>query len=289
VDLPGRRQRLASHGRYVVAVVPGDETPLASRVRIDRIDPLLQESRPLGEFAGEARAAIIGDGRLAVLEPDGMLTVIDVAAGVGVWRTRLTGGAARVDELHVMPWRDRYLVFAAATDVAAVDESAAISPLQGILMASESTAPLSGAIWAVGRDDGRLLWQAPATVRQHCLLLAQPADLPVLVLTRQTRPGDGGRPELVVLCLDKRTGHAVLEEHRLALQQHLFVGCEVVGAPREHTISIRGAGAMSPTVTLAFTGEPLPPQSPFQAEGRPPAPGLGLDPLRRADEGGDSP
>ena len=289
VDLPGRRQRLATHGRYVVAVVPGDETPLASRVRIDRIDPLLQESRPLGEFAGEARAAIIGDGRLAVLEPDGMLTVIDVAAGAGVWRTRLTGGAARIDELHVMPWRDRYLVFAAAADVATHDDSAVISPLQGILMASESTAPLSGAIWAVGRDDGRLLWQAPATVRQHCLLLAQPADLPVLVLTRQTRPGDGGRPELVVLCLDKRTGHAVLEEHRLALQQHLFVGCEVVGAPREHTISIRGAGAMSPTVTLAFTGEPLPPQSPFQAEGRPPAPGLGLEPLGRVDKGGDSP
>ena len=98
VDLPGRRLRLASHGRYVVAVVPGDETPLASRVRIDRIDPLLQESRPLGEFAGEARAAIIGDGRLAVLEPDGMLTVIDIAAGAGVWRTRLTGGAAGMDE-----------------------------------------------------------------------------------------------------------------------------------------------------------------------------------------------
>jgi hypothetical protein len=188
-----------------------------------------------------------------------------------------------------MPWRDRYLVFAAAADIATHDDSAAISPLQGILMASESTAPLSGAIWAVGRDDGRLLWQAPATVRQHCLLLAQPADLPVLVLTRQTRPGDGGRPELVVLCLDKRTGHAVLEEHRLALQQHLFVGCEVLGAPREHTISIRGAGAMSPTVTLAFTGEPLPPQSPFQAEGRLPALGLGLDPLGRADEGGDNP
>jgi hypothetical protein len=44
-----------------------------------------------------------------------------------------------------------------------------------------------------------------------------------------------------------------------------------------------------PTVTLAFTGEPLPPQSPFQAEGRLPALGLGLDPLGRADEGGDNP
>ena len=280
VDLPGRRQRLASHGRFVVAVVPGDDGPLASRVRIDRIDPLLRESRSLGEFAGDGRATMVADGRLAVLEPDGTLTVIDVAAGTAVWQTRLTGGGARVDELHVVPWRDRYLVFAAAAESAASDD-AAISPLQGMLMSSESTAPLSGAIWAVGRDDGRPLWQAPATVRQHCLLLSQPPDLPVLVLTRQTRPGDGS--EIVVLCLDKRTGHAVLDEHRLPVKQQLFVGCEVVGAPREHTISIRGAGAMTPTVTLAFTGEPLPPQPPFQAEGRPPAPGRGLQSLGRAE------
>jgi outer membrane protein assembly factor BamB len=286
VDLPGRRQRLASHGRFVVAVVPGDDSPLAVRVRLDRIDPLRQESRPLGEFAGESRATMVGDGLLAVLEPDGLLTLIDVVAGAVAWRTRLEGTAARIDELHVMPWRDRYLVFAASADVAALDD-AALAPLQGLLPASDATGPLSGAIWAVARDDGRPLWQTPATVRQHCLLVAQPPDLPVLVLTRQTRPGDGGRPELAVLCLDKRTGHAVLDEQRLPLQQHLFVGCDVSGAPQEHTISIRGFGAVAPTVTLAFTGQPVPPQPPYQAEGRPPAAGLGLDPLGRVDPAGD--
>ena len=288
VDLPGRRQRFASHGRFVVAVVPCDDGPLATRVRIDRIDPLRRESQPLGEFAGEARATMIGDGRLAVLEPDGTLTVIDVAAGTAAWRTRLDGATVRIDELHVTAWRDRYLVFAATADVAMLDEVATIGPLAGGLAAGEATAPLSGGIWAVGRDDGRPLWQAPATVRQHCLLLAQPADLPVLVLTRQTRADDGGRPELAVLVLDKRTGHAVLDEHRATLQQHLFVGCEVSGVPREHTISIRGAGGTTPAVTLAFTGEPLPPQPPFQAEGRPPAAGRGLDSLRvrvPADDG----
>ena len=286
VDLPGRRQRLASHGRFVVAVVPGDDTPLAARVRLDRIDPLRRESRPLGEFAGEARATMVDGGRLAVLEPDGLLTLIDVAAGDAVWRTRLEGAAARIDELHVLPWRDRYLVFAATADVAPLDD-AALTPLQGLLPASDATGPLSGAIWAVDRADGRPLWPAPATVRQHCLLVAQPADLPVLVLTRQTRPGDGGRPELAVLCLDKRTGHAVLDEQRLPLQQHLFAGCDVSGAPREHTISIRGSGAVAPTVTLAFTGQPVPPQPPYQAEGRPPAAGLGLEPLGRTDPAAD--
>jgi len=79
----------------------------------------------------------------------------------------------------------------------------------------------------------------------------------------------------------------VLDEQRLPLQQHLFVGCDVSGAPREHTISIRGSGAAAATVTLAFTGQPVPPQPPYQAEGRPPAAGLGLEPLGRADPAAD--
>jgi hypothetical protein len=254
-------------------------------VQLDRVDPLRQESRRLGEFAGEARATMAGDGRLAVLEPDGLFTLIDVAAGAAVWRTRLEGVAARIDELHVLPWRDRYLVFAASADVAAVDD-AVVAPFQGLPPSSDATGPLTGAIWAVDRAAGRPLWPAPATVRQHCLLVAQPPDLPVLVLTRQTRPGDGGRPELAVLCLDKRTGHAVLEEQRLPLQQHLFVGCDVSGTPGEHTISIR-AGAVAPAVTLAFTGQPVPPQPPYQAEGRPPVAGVGLEPLGRTDPAAD--
>jgi len=40
-------------------------------------------------------------------------------------------------------------------------------------------------------------------------------------------------------------------------------------------------------VTLAFTGQPVPPQPPYQAEGRPPAAGLGLEPLGRTDPAAD--
>jgi outer membrane protein assembly factor BamB len=273
IDLPGRRQRLATRGRMVVAVVPGDDGPLAARVRIDRVDPLSREARPLGEFAGESRATMAGDGRLAVLATDGTLTLLDVDAGRAIWATRLPVVPARVDAFHVLAWRDRYLVFAGEAEVASFDDSATISPLQTALVTSESTEPLSGSIWAVARDDGQHLWQSPATVRRHCLVLSQPADLPVLVFCRQSTNASGSTREMGVLCLDKRTGHAVLDEPRLPVPPHLFVGCMVVGDPKAHSIAIHGAGAETPAVTIGFTGRPQSPQPPHQASGRPPVPG----------------
>ena len=140
-------------------------------------------------------------------------------------------------------------------------------------MTSESTEPLTGSIWAVARDDGQHLWQSPATVRRHCLVLSQPADLPVLVFCRQSTNASGSTREMGVLCLDKRTGHAVLDEPRLPVPPHLFVGCMVVGDPKAHSIAIHGAGAETPAVTIGFTGRPQSPQPPHQASGRPPVPG----------------
>ena len=292
VDLPSRRQRLASRGRHVLAIVPLDDAPVASRVRIDRVDPVVRDARPLGEFAGAARATMIGDRHLGVFEPGGEFTVIDIDAGTIASRTRLAGGPARTEQLHVAVWRDRYLVFVGGTDSDAFDagqEGSNVSPLQGILMASESTPPLSGCVWAVDRADGSLLWPVPATVRRHCLHLAQPADLPVLVFCRQVRAGgDGGRQEMELLCIDKRTGQAVLEQDRLPVQPHMFVGCEVVGNPSDHSITIRGANATTQPLTLEFTGRPMPPRPPYQAAGRPPSLTRGLEALERSrPTGGD--
>jgi hypothetical protein len=144
-------------------------------------------------------------------------------------------------------------------------------------------------VWAVDRADGSLLWPVPATVRRHCLHLAQPVDLPVLVFCRQVRAGgDGGRQEMELLCIDKRTGQAVLEQDRLPVQPHMFVGCEVVGNPSDHSITIRGANATTQPLTLEFTGRPMPPRPPYQAAGRPPSLTRGLEGLERSrPTGGD--
>ncbi|MFM7242891.1 MAG: PQQ-binding-like beta-propeller repeat protein [Planctomycetaceae bacterium] len=268
IDLPDRRQRMTAFGRHVVAIVPLDEHPLASRVRIDVIDAQDRSVRTVGEFAGESRAVPVEGERLALAEPDGRLTMIDGAAACVAWQVRLPGLGPAPDSFHVLRWQDRYLVYAAAVGgdaQAAGDDD--LAPLQSMLSASESTPPLPAAVWAVAADDGRPLWSVPATVRGVGLHLAQPSGLPLLLFARQSRSENG--PRLALLGLDKRTGHAVLDERRLGVSGHMFVGCEVVGDPDTATITVRGTHGTTRPVVLEYTGRPVAPRPPHQADAQP--------------------
>jgi hypothetical protein len=277
-DVPHRRQRLASRGRRFVAVEPLDETPrqaIAPRVRLDLIDPADRGILPLGSFDGNARATDTGDGRLAVLEPTGVLTVLDLSDGGIVFRSELPESPRPLGRLAVFPWQDRYLVMAGTSDLGE-PQGTDVSPLETLVLTSTAAAPLTGSIWALDRSTGRPLWPVPAAIDRHCLHTAQPADLPVLVFCRVLQPHDDARKVLSVLCLDKRTGHAVFNDDRLELQRPVAGSCDVSADPEEHTVTIRDAGAGSRLV-LTFTGRPLAPQPPFQSRGRPPALAVDLD------------
>jgi outer membrane protein assembly factor BamB len=266
-DVPHRRQRVAAAGRRFVAVRPLDEHPVgpvAERVRLELVDPVDRESRPIGEFAGEARAVTATDGRLAVLEPGGRLAVFDLTDGSLVFRTTLPEPPPGIERLQVTFWKDRYLVFAGAVDD---DPDAVVAPLNQFLHAGGAAAPLSGAVWAVDATHGRPLWPVPALIERHCLHPAQPAGLPILTFCRLLERREGGTPVLSVLCLDKRTGHAVFASDRVASQSVQAFGCDLVGDSRAATIAI---GDDRP-LELVFTDRPMAPRPPFRSRGRLPA------------------
>jgi len=276
-DVPHRRQRLATRGRSIVTVRSIDELPgrfTARRVRLELIDPAAREVRSLGEFSGEALATRAGPDRLAVMEPSGELTLLNLADGDVAFRVRLhPPPAAGFARLMVRPWEDRFLVFAGGPD--GDDAEADVSPLEHLMLSSPASAALSGKLWAVARTDGQPLWPVPAVIERHCLHTAQPPDLPVLTFCRLLGRGDRQQTALSLLVLDKRTGHAVLEDDRIAIQAHDFFGCEVRGDPAAGTITIAEPGGPLRAL-LTFTGEPIPPQPPFRGRGRPP--GLRLAP-----------
>jgi outer membrane protein assembly factor BamB len=262
-DVPHRRHRVAERGRRFVAVQWLDEQVaggIAARVRLDLVDPVDRETRPLGEFAGEARATATDDGRLAVLEPDGRLTLLEMADGSIVFTTVLAEMPKRMERLQVQTWQDRYLVLAGTSDE---EPSADVAPLEQFLLAGGAAAPLSAAIWALDRVHGRPLWPVPALVQRHCLHPAQPPGLPILSFCRLLQRPGTGQPSLSVLCLDKRTGHAVFDSDRVAPQTPLAFGCDIAGDPRQATITL---GDTRP-VELVFTGGPLAPRPPFRGRG----------------------
>jgi len=253
---------------------------VAERVRLGLVDPVDRESRPLGEFSGEARATVTADGRLAVLEPGGRLAVFALADGSLVFRTTLPDSPRRMERLHVVRWEDRYLVFSGRSDD---DPGVEVTPLEQFIHAGGAAAPLSGAVWAVDVEQGRPLWPVPALVERHCLHPAQPPGLPILVFCRLLQRREVGKPGLSVLCLDKRTGHAVFESDRVAAESSLAFGCDVAGDPEAATIAV---GDERP-LELVFTGRPMAPQPPFHGRSRLPA--LEEGDVTRDGLGGDRP
>ena len=75
---------------------------------------------------------------------------------------------------------------------------------------------------------------------------------------------------LSVLCLDKRTGHAVVEDERVPIHPHQAFGCQVVADAATHSVTIAG-GEGGDRLQLLFTGQSMPPQPPFLGTSRPPS------------------
>ncbi|NDC63687.1 MAG: hypothetical protein EBZ59_06825 [Planctomycetia bacterium] len=278
-DLPRREQRLLTSGRRIVTVrpLPGQASlPVAGRVRLDLFDPVSLEEKPLCEEChGGGYAEPVGTDRLAVVEPTGRLTVFDLESGRTVFRTTLNEMPDSLNQLRIIPWQDRYLVFCGREETADEQRQLAkvgiIAHLPQGITGREPQQPATGSLWAVDRDSGDLLWPVPATILRHCLHGNQPSELPLLLFVRQIQPTRGGdRPRLSVLCLDKRTGHAAHVDDRITVQPHMLFGCDMAGDPQTHTITLTRAGGEQPDLRLEFTGEPMAPRPPHQAAGRPP-------------------
>ena len=283
-DIPPREQRLFTSGRRIVAIrsllqQPGQQG--AAKVRLELFDPLLGlESLSLGEYSAEARATPAGPDKLTVLEPSGALTLLDVALQRVVFQTKLTGmpplpsTPLGIEQLQVMAWQDRYLVFVGRHETPEeqkqLEKIGTISPLQQMAPTRDLTQPATGSLWAVDSTSGEMLWPVPATILRHCLHRNQPCELPVLLFARQIQPVAGNeRPTLSVLCLDKRTGYAVYADDKIVVQPQMLFGCDMVGDLEKHTIRLTRSGGDSSELTLEFTGGPMAPRPPYQATARP--------------------
>jgi len=282
-ELPRRDRRLLTHGRRIVVLADADGT-VGENGRAEGgmqpatlllLDPVTMTTVTMGTFAPEARAALAGPGSLAVVEPSGALTVLDLVSGAVRFRTTLPDMPRGLEQVRVVPWEDRLLVFVGRQETAEerklMEKVGMITNLPQQASYRDVSQPATGTLWAVGREDGAVLWPVPATVLRHCLNPDQPESLPVLLFARQIAPARGGeRTRLGILCIDKRTGQALCVDDKITAQQHMLFGCDMVGDPAAHSVTI-GRGAEGGDVVLEFTGQPTAPRPPFQAAGRQPA------------------
>jgi hypothetical protein len=283
-DLPPHELRVAACGRRLVVL----ELPAANaaantgrppRVKLELLDSATLERTPLGEYAPDARTILAGADELAIVEPAGAFTVLDLRRGAVRFQSTLTDMPAGLEQVQVIPWQDRFLVIVGRRETPQEQKQyerlGLVVPLPQMVPGEEhGGGPLTGSIWAVSRDSGEMLWPVPATIVRHSLHRHQPGDLPILLFARQIQPGrDGDRTRLSILALDKRTGHAVHVDDKIMSQPHIFAGCDMIGDPEKHTITLARTGSESPELRLDFTGEPMAPRPPYQAAAKPPVTG----------------
>lgn len=292
-DLPRHEQRLMTAGRGIVLIGQGVAThsrpDVSARVTLELFDPATLARLPLGSFAGEARAASAGAGCLAVVEPNGTLTLLDVGrstAGGRRFTAALNDMPDGLQTLQVVPWQDRLLVVVGREETAAEQRQFArvgsMTPLPLMVAGAEPVGVVTGSVWAVSRESGEMLWPVPATIVRHAIARHQPAGLPLMIFARLIMPQrEGERQRLSLLCLDKRTGHAVHLDDKIMTPNHMPTGCETIGDPNSHEITIavgnafgnRDAGREPAALRLVFTGEPTPPRPPYQDSTKPPVTG----------------
>jgi len=105
-------------------------------------------------------------------------------------------------------------------------------------------------------------WQTPAVIEAYGLPRQQPTNLPILTFTRQVTRRENTarrRPNLDVLCIDRRDGRPLINEQDLKGGYGTY---SIVGDPDQHRIALRMMSAHN--FLLTFTDAPQPPAPPVQ-------------------------
>ena len=231
-------------------------------------DPWTQEDLWQRAFAADSRGYVSVDRQLAVVEPDGRFTLLELISGQPRLQHPLEQDPRPLLSVFLLPSQHQNLLLCGYRPEA----------LQGTTIGSfpdAQSAPLvDAAVYAFDRRTGQPQWQVPAMIQGYSVPLTQPPDLPVLAFVRQVfraRGGNQPRPKLSLLCLDKRDGRILLDLDNL---NYSFGSFLMVGDDREHMVTVRLLNVHN--YQLEFTDQPQAPEPPAQTGSTTSRRGVGL-------------
>ncbi len=236
-EVPPGDQRMLTLGRAVLAWEAGGDGQGTLRL----VDIWKQAEIWSRKFDARSRFWPVADEALAVMEPNGHLTVLS-----------LPDGNPTIDaELDKEPaLADIYLLRSPQVDVVITNRSTAPRGNMNI-MAMPGQAGMgvlvNGAAYGFDRRTGERLFKQP--LNQKGLLLGQAAELPVIVFAATMQRPRGQQPAKGELaCLDKRTGRMVFQQD-MEPANLVDVACD----PENHEVILK---TQSSSYRLKFTDEP---------------------------------
>jgi outer membrane protein assembly factor BamB len=221
------------------------------------VDPL--EGRDLWRghrFSSGAKACVVDNEAVGVVEPSGRFVLLSLPEGRTIADVKLEAEPS-LTELTLIASGGQYFVLTRSSRGEA--NAPPFQPMPGC-----PYQPIyRGRLYAIDRS-GKLLWPAPAKIKNQFLLTNQPADLPVLTFAchiSEQNPNGQTRYRTSVKCIDKRNGRTAFQR-KFENTTGIF---NVSGDAAKKTVDLT---MQQNTVTLTFTDTPIPP--PTAKSGKPP-------------------
>ena len=234
-----------------------DETRDGQPIWLLRLhDPWTEQDVWQRAFVAPSKGYVTREAELAVVEPAGRFTLLDLRTGKPRLEHLLEPDQRPLVSVHLLPARQQYLLLCGYQPEAEKGTTIGSFP-------DPQTSPLiDAAVYAYDRRTGQPQWPSPAMIQGYSVPLSQPPDVPVLAFARQVlraRGGQQSRPQLALLCLDKRDGRILLDVDNL---NYSFGSLTLIGDDREHTVMVRLLNVHN--YQLQFTDQPQPPEPPAQ-------------------------
>ena len=253
--VPPLEQRMASIGRLLLTWQPENGKQVAKLT--DLWENKIVWSRPIDN---NSKGYLAGQEALGIFEPGGRFSLIRIADGQVLVDHEKLHLENSLNSIYLFASPDAYvLVTNGAPTRNGQNEN--IQPAPGGL----NQQLVSGRVYGFDRVAGKRLW-GPVRIDQYGLVLSQPAQLPVLTFARHVhRATPNGQPDArtSMLCIDKRSGRIVFNDDKVLASP--ISNYEQVGDRADSTVSLL---LPNKTVTLKFTDQEPPPETPQQQAGK---------------------
>ncbi|HEX3999574.1 MAG TPA: PQQ-binding-like beta-propeller repeat protein [Pirellulales bacterium] len=262
-NVPPIDHRAGYHGRRVLTWRTVDGS--SNKIEIRLADCWKGQDIVLGEFSEGMKGTVVDDESLAILEPSGHFRILALDDGRKLVDDQIdlekrADGSVDLVEIIVQATPDQYVLIAKRREA---DPSQMGNPQYMPMPGFDAGLQLvSGSVFAFNRSSGKQSWSVPALVDHEYVVLDQGQELPVILFVHMPprMPQRGGEASGSVLCLDRRTGRAVLNED-VMLQPNIY-HFSMTGDRQANTVSVN---VSTRTFTLQLTDEPVPPEPPYQS------------------------
>lgn len=195
-SVPPLAERLWTSGRRVVTW-----KATQGKVRMTLVDPWTGQTIWQRDFDPKAQPWLIDGNEVAVLEPEGLFSVIALMSGEPVMQAQVDA-MPKLEGIFVLRSAGQYTLIAR-------DPSVGKNPQTMLQQQFMGSYPVTGRVYGLDRRTGKLAWSA--VVDKQGIRMGQPAELPVLTFFIQGNVLEGNqyRGHAALLCLDRRDGRVL--------------------------------------------------------------------------------